>query len=215
MTIKAIETQYKGYRFRSRLEARWAVAFDAMGLKWEYEPEGFETELQGQKFQYLPDFKIYKTLRSNECYWAEVKGSNEQLRAEFEKNKVMHDFGGILPDYYQSYDTGKTGLILLGPIPEFGDSGSILFPMLQHNKGISKVWCVFNHYSTGTVTKASSGSIAERLALVGEVHNLECDINYWDLSPSWLPLTVRDTSVNRALVAARSARFEHGESGAC
>lgn len=24
MTIKAIETQYKGYRFRSRLEARWA-----------------------------------------------------------------------------------------------------------------------------------------------------------------------------------------------
>jgi len=26
--IKAIETQYRGYRFRSRLEARWAVFFD-------------------------------------------------------------------------------------------------------------------------------------------------------------------------------------------
>ena len=26
--IKAIETYYKGYRFRSRLEARWAVFFD-------------------------------------------------------------------------------------------------------------------------------------------------------------------------------------------
>lgn len=26
--IKAIETKYKGYRFRSRLEARYAVAFD-------------------------------------------------------------------------------------------------------------------------------------------------------------------------------------------
>lgn len=25
--IKAIETEYKGYRFRSRLEARWAVFF--------------------------------------------------------------------------------------------------------------------------------------------------------------------------------------------
>lgn len=27
--IKAIDTYYKGYRFRSRLEARWAVFFDA------------------------------------------------------------------------------------------------------------------------------------------------------------------------------------------
>jgi hypothetical protein len=26
--IKAIETRYKGYRFRSRLEARWAVRFE-------------------------------------------------------------------------------------------------------------------------------------------------------------------------------------------
>ena len=28
--IKAIETRYKGCRFRSRLEARWAVAEDAI-----------------------------------------------------------------------------------------------------------------------------------------------------------------------------------------
>ena len=28
-SIKPIETNYKGYRFRSRLEARWAVFFDA------------------------------------------------------------------------------------------------------------------------------------------------------------------------------------------
>ncbi|MCB6994492.1 hypothetical protein LI177_13475 [bacterium 210820-DFI.6.37] len=27
--LKAIQTEYKGYRFRSRLEARWAVFFDA------------------------------------------------------------------------------------------------------------------------------------------------------------------------------------------
>ena len=40
--IKAIETVYKGYKFRSRLEARWAVFFDALGVEWEYEPEGFE-----------------------------------------------------------------------------------------------------------------------------------------------------------------------------
>lgn len=52
-TIKAIETQYKGYRFRSRLEARWAVFFDALGVKWEYEPEGFDL---GKLGWYLPDF---------------------------------------------------------------------------------------------------------------------------------------------------------------
>lgn len=40
--IRAIDTKYKGYRFRSRLEARWAVFFDALGVRWEYEPEGFD-----------------------------------------------------------------------------------------------------------------------------------------------------------------------------
>jgi nucleoside 2-deoxyribosyltransferase len=54
MTIQAIETRYKGYRFRSRLEARWAVAFDAMGWKWQYEPEGYIVDGQ----HYLPDFFI-------------------------------------------------------------------------------------------------------------------------------------------------------------
>ena len=55
MEIKAIETVYNGYRFRSRLEARWAVFFDAAGIKYEYEPEGFETN-EGTK--YLPDFYL-------------------------------------------------------------------------------------------------------------------------------------------------------------
>jgi hypothetical protein len=55
MTIKAIETVYKGYRFRSRLEARWAVFFDTLGIEWVYEPEGFETT---DGYRYLPDFRI-------------------------------------------------------------------------------------------------------------------------------------------------------------
>lgn len=41
MTVKAIEARYRGYRFRSRLEARWAVFFDALKVRWEYEEEGF------------------------------------------------------------------------------------------------------------------------------------------------------------------------------
>jgi len=52
VNIKAIETNYKGYRFRSRLEARWAVFFDHLRIKWEYEPEGYELP----SGRYLPDF---------------------------------------------------------------------------------------------------------------------------------------------------------------
>lgn len=52
MTPKAIETSYKGYRFRSRLEARWAVFFDTLGIKWEYEKQGYSLPSGA----YLPDF---------------------------------------------------------------------------------------------------------------------------------------------------------------
>ena len=56
--IKAIETEYDGHRFRSRLEARWAVFFNAIGLTYEYEIEGFE--MDGTR--YLPDFYIPNTM---------------------------------------------------------------------------------------------------------------------------------------------------------
>ena len=51
--IKALETVYQGTRFRSRTEARWAVFFDALGLRWLYEPEGYDL---GGGVWYLPDF---------------------------------------------------------------------------------------------------------------------------------------------------------------
>lgn len=53
--IRSIETEYNGYRFRSRLEARWAIFFDALGVDYEYEPEGFELP-SGKR--YLPDFRV-------------------------------------------------------------------------------------------------------------------------------------------------------------
>ncbi len=42
--LKAIDTEYNGYRFRSRLEARWAVFFDTLGMPYMYEPEGFDLD---------------------------------------------------------------------------------------------------------------------------------------------------------------------------
>ena len=63
-TVKPIQTTYAGYRFRSRLESRWAVFFDTLHIKWEYEPEGFQTKYGF----YLPDFYLSEI----GCY-AEVK----------------------------------------------------------------------------------------------------------------------------------------------
>lgn len=65
MIIKPVETKYRGYRFRSRLEARWAVFFDHLGVPWEYEREGFDL---GKHGWYLPDFWLPK-----EQSWLEVK----------------------------------------------------------------------------------------------------------------------------------------------
>ena len=64
MEIKTIETKYNGFKFRSRLEARWAIFFDVIGLKYEYEVEGFE--MNG--IRYLPDFYIPSLDR-----WFEIK----------------------------------------------------------------------------------------------------------------------------------------------
>ena len=68
MALKAIETHYGGYKFRSRLEARWAVFFDDCGIEWEYEPQGFEVPTPRGVIRYLPDFWL------GTGQWAEVKG---------------------------------------------------------------------------------------------------------------------------------------------
>jgi hypothetical protein len=51
---KAIDTQYRGYLFRSRLEARYAIFLDTLGVTWDYEIEGFKLP----SGWYLPDFFI-------------------------------------------------------------------------------------------------------------------------------------------------------------
>lgn len=82
--MKAIETYYKGYLFRSRLEARWAVFFDTLGLQWEYEPEGFDF---GNGLRYLPDFRV-QLKRWSVPVWFEVKASLDLIES-FELNKTV------------------------------------------------------------------------------------------------------------------------------
>lgn len=79
--IQAIETQYRGYRFRSRIEARWAVLFDTIRTAWEYEPDGYATD----HGCYLPDFLITNR------FFVEVKptcfldGSEEEINRDFKR----------------------------------------------------------------------------------------------------------------------------------
>lgn len=77
-TIKAIDTKYGGCLFRSRTEARWAVFYDALGVRWVYEMEGYVLN-DGRR--YLPDF----FLPDHNCY-IEIKGvrptEEEKIKAQ-------------------------------------------------------------------------------------------------------------------------------------
>ena len=72
MNYTAIETAYAGCRFRSRIEARWAVFLDTLGIGWQYEPQGFDLP----SGRYLPDFLI----ELGDGFWWEVKGQPPSRR---------------------------------------------------------------------------------------------------------------------------------------
>lgn len=48
--VSAFPTIYRGIRFRSRLEARWAAVFNVLGWPWRYEPPEIDLHY------YIPDF---------------------------------------------------------------------------------------------------------------------------------------------------------------
>lgn len=57
---KYLRRNYKGHNLRSSYELRLARAFDARGIRWEYEPQRFD--LGGSSYIpdfYLPDLKVY------------------------------------------------------------------------------------------------------------------------------------------------------------
>lgn len=104
MLVKPIETRAFGRRFRSRLDARWAVFFSSLGLPWEYEPEGFAV---GEGLRYLPDFRVtYPGRGSEEIHdeWFEVKPRLD-LVTPLEWQKML------------AFDTGYASLIVLDGEP--------------------------------------------------------------------------------------------------
>jgi hypothetical protein len=108
--MKIIETKYKGYNFRSRTEARWAVFFDRLGVEYEYEPEGF---ILPDGTWYLPDFYLpefggggYFEVKPDVKAKQEWLYKLEQL-ALITNKKCFILYGTPDFKYYGAYDSSK------------------------------------------------------------------------------------------------------------
>jgi hypothetical protein len=210
--IKAIETTYKGYRFRSRLEARWAVFFDTLGIPWKYENEGYEKEVDTvdgiKNLRYLPDFFL-------PCRWGkggmfvEVKGNKDGLKVDWEHNALMHDYDNILPDFHDSIGKSNAGLLLLSEVPEASQTKIQFHPVLQHDKGLAKSYAFFSSDGLSVVQRSPLSDLLG----VSPVYGLDSSGTNWGIDTKQAPATRYYPKVFEAYAAARSARFEHGERG--
>ena len=191
MSIKPIETRYAGCRFRSRLEARWAVLFDQIGARWEYEPQGFV--IDGRP--YLPDFLLV------DCgTWVEVKGAESDLDPYLMMSAAAH-----LPEVKPLREAGPR-LMVLGPIPEPRQDGDWAWVGLQPVEMEDGGYEVFGDWwGFGSYTKNARPWM---LFNTSQATPVETDDGLW-LTPV---IDQYESGVPNAYLAARSARFEHGES---
>jgi hypothetical protein len=200
--ISAIETEWKGFRFRSRLEARWAVFFEELGFNWRYEAQGYE----GEGVKYLPDF----TLADGEnTFFVEVKGDPDGLIKDRERMIRALDFGGILPNFEDCHVTRKTGLIVLGDIPE-PKWGAWFYPMITHYKGLHKEWVSFGPNFIMELGGNHKCWLAA-LCNLSTSQSIEGDPEKWRVESRFVETARGYNSVIDALRKARGARFEHGE----
>ena len=187
--LKPIETEYKGYRFRSRLEARWAVFFDTSGVKWEYEPEGFDL---GDGIKYLPDFRLHGVtlnhgFKAENCsIYVEVKGQMND--ADAEKINRFHQQGG--------------GILVVGSIPDGANVDELIDSMKSTLHGSKPGWPEF--YNFETIDNDYFGvypGVDEKgtFTLFGDDYNYISQID--------------EEATEKAYRAARQARFEFGEKG--
>lgn len=194
--LKPIETKYNGYRFRSRLEARWAVFFDTLDVPYRYEPEGFD--LDGT--WYLPDF----WLPTWEC-WVEIKPHSpcydEMNRCCALAGKSGFPcivlYGDVWPKQHGFMCFRREGPRLV-TLENWEES---YFASCAHCEGV--------YYLAPGEWDGDDGEYA-----IGP-HTCGVESGIW-LSNGIRPRTITDGDdpcVERAYEVARSARFEHGERG--
>jgi hypothetical protein len=88
-TIKAIETEFNGVKYRSRNEARWGIFLGCLGIEFEYEPEGYEIKIGDETIRYLPDFFIQKQTVFDKNLYLEIKPSSDDIIiSEYDKSKI-------------------------------------------------------------------------------------------------------------------------------
>jgi hypothetical protein len=180
-TLKPIETSAFGRLFRSRLEARCAVFLEAMGLEWEYEPQGYDLP----SGCYLPDFKVYDADKPGGFYWLECKGG---VPTHQEVNLALELTDGSMTPC--AFFTGKTmDKIRTCYITKFCSDG-YYYPRTTYLKNGTPA------YQDSTLMGWSLGTETDR------VQKYKKQLNrfvMWEASRSY-------ASANRAL----KARFEHG-----
>lgn len=198
--IKAIETHYKGYRFRSRLEARWAVFFDALDIKWEYEPEGYDLNEFGL---YLPDF----FLPEFNC-WIEIKGT---YPSDLELDKCRY----LSENLYGA--THNSDIILvcdadltMDMIKKCGLSNEDAMKIMREKINKSgKVYLFYGlaewgFFTTGDLSvQVLAKNVLESFILLSDQKR---QINV-KIEGDWHPRKIFPAALDKA----RSARFEHGE----
>lgn len=184
--MKPIETRYKGYRFRSRLEARWAVFFDALGIEWEYEPEGFELD---DGTRYLPDFLLHRVW-CGESVFVEVKAGPGSKERDWEKAKKL---------------SAHKPILLLAGAPRENRTDVLCEPDVAKDfQEGAYYWDVpVRHISFDVHFHAPDSGAAHLRGCA----NTSCGAGMCDLHYS-------NAGIRYAAEAARSARFEHGERGA-
>lgn len=204
MSIKAIETSYAGHLFRSRLEARWAVFFDAMRIKWHYEEEGYELP----SGRYLPDFRLEGAAVSGKAdLWVEVKGKLEH--AEF-VNLVRAAVE--LPSNHRGATSPQ--VLVLGEVPDPNEP-AVHARIDAHPEGFALQWVHFRAIAKRVVTSP-----------VGDPDVFPVrDLNAWtaegtEFIRESMTANICDYHLRQSVHlsagyrAARSARFEHGQVGA-
>lgn len=194
MLITPLETSYKGYRFRSRTEARWAVFFNELRLEYTYESEGFVLD---KGVCYLPDFKV--TTPQGKTMWVEVKGDDVEADNKFDLFQKKLDYSArsvlVHGDPY-SY---------LGLNEDSWKSKRSVCPRC----GLPNVdgsWDDFMCYHCDMETDSGGGLPMER-GVLGRMVQPHKGLILLDDGLSWAK------TLYGAATVARRARFEHGEKG--
>lgn len=208
LDIKPIETRYAGCRFRSRLEARWAVFFDTLGIPWEYEPQGYV--VGEDERPYLPDFWL-----PEQHLWVEVKGhlEHDELQTLVAAARINGLPSNLSGQPINIKDLCQQRLLLLGSIPDPKPGWTPAHTLIYLiGTEVVSFDAFFGHGERWSVVPFSEpnhvGSFSTALddPIIASSRQ--------DLLKSFaIQLVASNPKLIDAYWSARSARFEHGETG--